>query len=125
MNALGGYLLVSLFFVFGTMIEFSIVLLAKLKIEWDARNVVEGIFISKETLHTKNRKINNATIEVEPRESASTETKTKHEKNARDATKGLFGSLQTTAKVDFIALIMFSLCYFLFNCFYWQHYGTN
>ena len=99
MNALGTYLLVSLFFVFGTMIEFAIVLIIKLKLKWDAANAGEDIFSSNETVQNMNQRIYNPPFFNESRRRVSIKSKTEHANKVKDIDvcprrKGLFDRLK-------------------------------
>ena len=117
MNALGVYLLVSLFFVVSTMFEFAVVLLLKQIPEWK--------MISK--MRDKRRRKQRAT-------SDNTYAKIK-----KDGLKGLkldqdafeimmVDNDQTTSsthKIDISALAVFSVLYILFNITYWTYVLGN
>ena len=112
------------------MIEFAIVLIIKLKLKWDAANAGEDIFSSNETVQNMNQRIYNPPFFNESRRRVSIKSKTEHANKDQDRDlsrqrKGIFDSLQTTTKIDLLAFIVFASCYFMFNCFYWQHFGMK
>ena len=86
MTALGVYLLVSLFFVIGTLVEFAVVLFWERKLEL-------------------NQRVN---FEIT------------HDLQARR----LLQFKLTAAKIDLVSLLLFFVCYVLFNMIYWSHYLT-
>ena len=120
MNALGVYLLVSLFFVVSTMFEFAVVLLLKQIPEWK--------MISK--MRDKRRRKQRAT-------SDNTYAKTKKDghrnplglKLDQDAFEILrVDNDQTTSsthKIDISALAVFSVLYIVFNITYWTYVLGN
>ena len=120
MNALGVYLLVSLFFVVSTMFEFAVVLLLKQIPEWK--------MISK--MRDKRRRKQRAT-------SDNTYAKTKKDghrnplglKLDQDAIEILMvdndQTTSSTHKIDIAALAIFSVLYILFNITYWIYVLGN
>ena len=120
MNALGVYLLVSLFFVVSTMFEFAVVLLLKQIPEWK--------MISK--MRDKRRRKQRAT-------SDNTYAKTKKDghrnplglKLDQDAFEILMvdndQTTSSTHKIDISALAVFSVLYILFNITYWIYVLGN
>ena len=120
MNALGVYLLVSLFFVVSTMFEFAVVLLLKQIPEWK--------MISK--MRDKRRRKQRAT-------SDNTYAKTKKDghrnplglKLDQDAFEILMvdndQTTSSTHKIDISALAVFSVLYILFNIIYWIYVLGN
>ena len=118
MNALGIYLLVSLFFVLATMVEFAIVLvLARFYPKTDDKDD------QKKNENTKTRKrsfkklwshskISSSLVNIKHAE-VSPIIKVKN-------TNRIICSF--TEKMDFIALFIFMFIYFLFNCVYFMHY---
>ena len=81
-NALGVYLLVSLFFVIAAMFEFAVI------------------------LHLQRRH--------------DLERYRKMEKQEGElGNKGTFEMKKLSAKIDRAALVLFFLCYVIFNCIYW------
>ena len=120
MNALGVYLLVSLFFVVSTMFEFAVVLLLKQIPEWK--------MISK--MRDKRRRKQRAT-------SDNTYAKTKKDghrnplglKLDQDAFEILMvdndQTTSSTHKIDISALAVFTVLYILFNITYWIYVLGN
>ena len=120
MNALGVYLLVSLFFVVSTMFEFAVVLLLKQIPEWK--------MISK--MRDKRRRKQRAT-------SDNTYAKTKKDghrnplglKLDQDAFEIMMvdndQTTSSTHKIDISALAVFSVLYILFNITYWIYVLGN
>ena len=120
MNALGVYLLVSLFFVVSTMFEFAVVLLLKQIPEWK--------MISK--MRDKRRRKQRAT-------SDNTYAKTNKDghrnplglKLDQDAFEILMvdndQTTSSTHKIDISALAVFSVLYILFNITYWIYVLGN
>ena len=105
MNALGIYLLVSLFFVIATMMEFAIVLMiARARGGTDnATSQRKRKTMRMNSANTKKQWFLNRVIPNTPEND---------EKN--------FYSF--TEKIDFKALFVFMLMYFMFNYFYFAHY---
>ena len=120
MNALGVYLLVSLFFVVSTMFEFAVVLLLKQIPEWKMISKMRG----------KRRRKQRAT-------SDNTYAKTKKDghrnplglKLDQDAFEILMvdndQTTSSTHKIDISALAVFSVLYILFNITYWIYVLGN
>ena len=120
LNALGIYLLVSLFFVLATMVEFAVVL------------VLERFYPRNEENKEANKKHRNKqTRRTNLKKKFLSYSKSKASLfNLQDAeknrnvkeknTKNINCSL--TEKMDFVALFIFMFIYFLFNCVYFMHY---
>ena len=99
MNALSGFLITSLFFVIGTMVEFAVVLLIKRLSDLKSKKGPEGpLFDSK----PKNKKKDATNEELE--------------KGDSDLRYSL------TDKIDFISLFIFMASYLIFACSYFVYY---
>ena len=120
MNALGVYLLVSLFFVVSTMFEFAVVLLLKQIPEWK--------MISK--MRDKRRRKQRATSD-----NNYAKTKKYGHRNPlglkldQDAFEIMMvdndQTTSSTHKIDISALAVFSVLYILFNITYWIYVLGN
>ena len=119
MNALGIYLLVSLFFVLATMVEFAVVLvLARFYPKTDDNDAQKN----KENNKTRKRslkkkfwpysKMSSSHVNIKEAE-GNPIIKEKNEKRI---------ICSFTEKMDFIALLIFMFIYFIFNCVYFMHY---
>ena len=99
MNALSAFLITSLFFVIGTMVEFAVVLLIKRLDDLNTEKTPKGpLFMSESKVEGEKRK----TLEKE----ITPQTK----------------KFSLTDKIDFISLILFMATYLLFSCIYFAHY---
>ena len=99
MNALSAFLITSLFFVIGTMVEFAIVLLIKRLEDLKPQKAPKGpLFKSKSKVEGENSKM--------------------FEKEITSQTK----KYSLTDKIDFISLIIFMVSYLLFSCIYFAYY---
>ena len=116
LNALGVYLLVSLFFVIATMFEFAIVLLV-------SRNrliALDGLGF----LHGNKRRVKRTQLVLGNIIRAATlanldnTTSNGNLEDVEDNRK----CLSKPDNIDFTCLIVFLLLYFAFNCFYMIHY---
>ena len=125
LSALGLYLLVSLLFVFGTMVEFAGVLIVMQKLELDTnaskgnenRRRPETSFEEKESvcIHTISK--------VEPIDDVMQDSETRRgrgtlNRRSRVNHPGYFNALPRTTKIDFVAFFVFIFSYFIFNCIY-------
>ena len=102
MTALGTYLLVSLFFIIATLVEFAVVLEMKQsckKKTSNAMQVPEGIIMCR-------NKVDNIGI---------------NEKVDNDLT-ALEQTAAKIAKIDRISLILFPILYLIFNFLYWASF---
>ena len=129
MNALGGHLLVSLFFVMATMIEFAGVLVGKRKLD-SVRNgsnnhgnllKLGATYPKHEAEHTA--KVRNA------EQLKGMFPRTRHEKDVEIQQKqpmiqelGLLKESTLANRIDFAAFVMFIFSYLVFNVFYWVNY---
>ena len=128
LNALGRYLLISLFFVLATMIEFAVVVIMKRRVEWNTKGNTKRPFHS--TAHHKfyrkppclrKRKIvqlDEIQMEMQDLKNLNSGISGKNGNKCRCiGTNCLMSSLTET--IDFISLLTFSASYFLFNCVYY------
>ena len=120
LNALGIYLLVSLFFVLATMVEFAVVLVLE---RFYPRNG-ENKEANKKHRNKQTRRTNlKKKFLSYSKSKASLFNLQDAEKNRNvkeKNTKNINCSL--TEKMDFVALFIFMFIYFLFNCVYFMHY---
>ena len=118
MNALGVYLLTSLLFVFGTMIEFAFILLTK-RIE-DENCTKPG----KEK--EKAAKLGAPFTQVSPLDEGNGNTTKETEDGEKYETGmkliSIIKFLPSASKLDFVAFITFFLAYAVFNLVYWMYY---
>ena len=118
--------------MFGTLIEFAVILVVTQKLEWENRapkqNQIEKdlkVNLSENADRLKNsiRKVGavdskknapdkNAEIDMEQR-------------SLNYERKGFFKSLPRPTKIDCIAFFVFNLGYILFNLIYFIHFGQN
>ena len=130
MDALSYHLLVSLLFVFGTMIEFAVVLVVKQKLELEkdkSKDRPDGLKFETTAPKNKTRPdINVVKADlIEGMEDDSTNGRDGGRRQGDLKTKklGLFKASSLTNKIDFAAFVVFIFGYFIFNCFYWVHYN--
>ena len=120
LNNLGGYLLVSLFFVITALIEFAVVLLIQRKLNVNLGDTHNKI--TEDPGRKANQKIYDTSLmdnnaEYIPTMFEPTQEKSKPEDESNENTKKL-GSIQLlTGKIDMIACILFILFYVLFIYF--------
>ena len=113
MNALGVYILVSLFFVIATMFEFAIVLLIKRRRPHKFQTIKKLIRGSNnwspttEVFKTKSHEFN---LDLDTKED---EIKSNYDSRFKDITE----------KIDFVALMSFIIGYSLFNIIYIAKYS--
>ena len=131
LNALGCYLLISLFFVIATMIEFAVVLIIKRRLEWIPRNTMRQGFDS-----TTNQRCRRRNSGIRNRKFLPADTMESHSKNYYNSSLDisitkpnkhqLIGSnwmiSSLTEAIDFVSFITFSASYFLFNYVYYATY---
>ena len=117
MNALGIYLLVSLFFVLATMVEFAVVLVLDRYYPKDDNKESQKRH-DKTKARRRNAKKNfwsrtkGYLMNFQDAENNSILNKKKSRKT----------SCSLTEKMDLIALLIFMSIYFIFNCVYFMHY---
>ena len=115
LNALGAYLLISLLFVFGVMVELASVLFYKQKMEWnlkqpktlDMTKNIDEMQSSYRTKHgyLKTRKIARNRRKIEPI-------------SRMDGQYQVQKTLAITTKIDIVAFVLFTFLYFIFNLIY-------
>ena len=128
LNALGCYLLISLFFVLATMIEFAVVVIMKRRLEWNPKgNIKRPLHL---TAHRKfyrkpsclrKRKIlqlDEIQMEMQDLKSLNSEISGKKGRKCRCIGSNCMMS-SLTETIDFISFLTFSASYFLFNCVYY------
>ena len=115
MNALGVYILVSLFFVIATMFEFAIVLLV-------SRNrliALDGVGF----LHGNRKRIKRTQLIIGNIVRAATFDNATSNGNIEEEEDNR-RCLSKPDNIDFACLVVFLLLYFTFNCFYIIHYKS-
>ena len=117
MTAMGTYLLVSLLFVLGTMIEFAVVLILKERLERNAGRSCESQSKPAKNTLCQTCMLDKKVLEGKP------DVLKKHggtERTGKDVTKELVSSKVSdlTRRIDYTALVLFNFCYFIFNTFY-------
>ena len=135
MNALGVHLLVSLFFVIGTMIEFAIVLLIKRNITFNADLTAPSESRKRRRNHSRTGKlvcfykristdtnVDSASVDTKSVDTNSEDTNSSYELGEGKMFISQKKCYSLTDKIDFVALFVFLLSYFMFNCIYTAHY---
>ena len=117
MNALGIYLIFSLFFVLATMVEFAVVLVLERYYPKDDNKECQKWHDKTKSRRRKARKsfwsrTKGSLMNFQDAENISIANKKK--------SKRMLCSL--TEKMDLFALFIFMFIYFLFNCVYFMHY---
>ena len=106
MSALGTHLLVSLFFVIGTVIEFAIVLCIKKRMDTRGSRVSSrGPLVDKKLYLSKCLKL-----------------ESKEQLNKDDTHTHKLKYYSTTEKIDLTALFLFMVLYVMFNTVYFSQY---
>ena len=115
---MGIYLLCSLVFVVGALLEFAVVVLLSRTPATVRKNVIKPTVSKKEELSSATLRRRNVTIpEIVPIEVFN------EEEGNRKMKKCSFG-IPPLHVIDFIAFWSFLFLYLLFNCTYWFHYAT-
>ena len=122
LNALGAYLLISLLFVFGVMVELASVLFYKQKMEWNlkvqkkfdmAQNMdeMQSSYLTKHGF-LKSRKIGRNKRNIEPI-------------SQMDGQYQVQKTITITTKIDNVAFVLFTFSYFIFNLIYFCLFLTK
>ena len=125
MNRLGLYLLMSLLLVFGTMVEFSAVLIIKQKLDWDKKamdrkeqNTMIRSSTVQENMHSVSKIMKNEDLE-EKRKTADIEIIDQHIPSNPILRHLTFSTdIPSYRKIDIVSFILFSCFYFCFNFIY-------
>ena len=128
LNALGCYLLISLFFVLATMIEFAVVVIMKRRLEWNPKgNIKRPLhltahrkFYRKPSCLRKRKFLQLDEIQMEMQDLKSLNSEISGKKGRKCRCIGsncMMSSLTET--IDFISFLTFSASYFLFNCVFY------
>ena len=129
---LGFYLLVSLLFLIGTMIELAIVLIVKRKLDLERKEFSCSTNALSLTIKSPEMKVRRRSLrtKVDP-----VDGKCQHfnkERNVGSERRyigekktGLWTVSSATDKIDFLSLVLFLFSYFIFNCVYWINYLTG
>ena len=125
MTSLGSYILISLVFVFFTMVEFALVLILK---EWNERTRYETTDESKsEKLFSRRlTELQKNIANVSPPGEMMPDLKTKEDSGREQITieinrPGFFANLPLNRKVDVFAFVIYHLFYSSFNLYYWTN----
>ena len=125
MTSLGSYILISLVFVFFTMVEFALVLILK---EWNERTRYETTDESKsEKLFSRRlTELQKNIANVSPPGGMMPDLKTKEDSGREQITieinrPGFFANLPLNRKVDVFAFVIYHLFYSSFNLYYWTN----
>ena len=123
LNALGHYLLTSLFFVVGAMIEFAIVIMVN-RIRTIKGSISDSEMEAniKKFFGEKPRYQSEGYDGQTPIENFNTEA-CKHIEIEKKSNTNRILSLQSVNGIDIVAFLMFFSCYLLFNIQYWIQYG--
>ena len=108
MNNLGVYLLVSLLFVFGTMVELAVVLIVEQKLQWDNQyggNINNG---------QKCKLFNNLQEVVPVKDSSLERDQEALEESSKTKRSAPFTKIPTTTKMDIVAFLMFTFSYIMY-----------
>ena len=114
LNALGIHLLVSLFFVSTTLVEFAVVVVLKRRLDGGA-SVAQNLTPGGQHITKGSPQFGGY---VDKSEESSNE-KLGNVILAQKKNCGGIKSIQTTDNVDNIAMILFFFSYLIFNCVYW------
>ena len=125
---MGCYLLISLFFVLATMIEFAVVVIMKRRLEWNTKGNTKRPFHStahhkfyrKPSCLRKRKIIQLDEIQMEMQELKNLNSElsgTNGNKCRCIGSNSMMSSLTET--IDFISFLTFSASYFLFNCVFY------
>ena len=127
LSSLGYYLLISLLFVFSTMLEFAFVLalrqIQKMETFYNTNLIIE----MKSNGMAKQTAMNRDIIKIRPKlgEDQQSQFKTDQEIvkfGCRERLLGMFRSMPLTAKIDLFSFSIFNLMYFIMNCIYWVNF---
>ena len=122
LNALGSYILVTLLFVFGTILEFAFVLIIEQKrirsMNEKKMNEKENEFESTtEENHVRCRRSTKSIRKVQYHVEFTRETE-KRKDNQHLESNSFYQSMQLTTKIDYAAFIIFVILYITFNVIY-------
>ena len=125
LNGLGTYILVALLFVFGTMVEFAFVLIIKQKIDRSKdgtetrtnRNLLQNHGeVKSASCGRRAQYISPSKDDVKSKQS----TKLNNNNNQGNAKLIIFKGVPLTAKIDYLAFIIFVILYLIFNIIYFN-----
>ena len=129
MTSLGSYLLMSLVFVFFTMVEFALVLVLKEVNERRLHETIDTMDKSKsENLFSRRpTELQNNITTVSPLEERRLDLERKEgsgreQISSRIRSPGLFVNLILTRKLDIFSFLIYHLSYLSFNLYYWRAY---
>ena len=122
MSALGVHILVSLFFVIGTMLEFAVVLSIKRISQRRIDNNHALIRSTSKEYHRKRSNIANKRPLFFNKTSVVTSDDQQSISDASWENLLINRSDAMTDRIDFLAIFLFLFSYFLFNCIYVAYY---
>ena len=130
LSALDHYLLVSMIFVFGTLVEFALVLFLNRKFSYLENSIDNPVDKGKDkTNHSgkissndgKEHKVKTVETEIKPWNPSGWRLDIKSMNTESDKMK-IFRQIRVTNKIDLISFFLFNLSYLFFNIIYWAKY---
>ena len=129
LNLLGWYLLISLFFVFGTVLEFILVLVTKQMVDWvktqKTIDVAQHQFsLNSAKIHDElqNSQCNVELIETISHTSGIDSSLDQSKLRPMATYPEFFKTLSITSKIDYVSFFVFSVLYMSFNFAYFIFY---
>ena len=130
LSALDHYLLVSMIFVFGTLVEFALVLFLNRKFSYLENSIDHSVDKGKDEINHsgkissndgKEEKLKKLEAKIKPWDPAAWRSDIKFIKAESDNMK-IFRQIRVTNNIDFISFFLFNLSYLFFNIVYWAKY---
>ena len=125
LNSLGWYLLISLLFVFGTVLEFIAVLILKQLVDWGIikRSSQISQCAIKENVPNEGKEWKRIQYDVEivkdtSHTSGGVSSSSKSSYRPNMAYAEFFKTLSVTAKIDSVSFVVFTVLFSAFNCIY-------
>ena len=124
LSSLGYYLLISLLFVFSTMLEFALVLALRQIQKMETFDNTNLIIEMKNNGMAKQTAMNRDIIKIRPKLGEDQQLKFKPDQeiakfDCRERFARMFRSMPLTAKIDLFSFSIFNLMYFIMN---WAHF---
>ena len=111
------------------MIEFAVVVIVKRKLELDSNESNGGTLglklgpkLSKERSALRRRSVRVGLFKGIWSGNKNERGEEIQKRRSEIKQHGFWIKLPATDKIDFVSLIVFLLCYFVFNCVYWYYY---
>ena len=130
LSALDHYLLVSMIFVFGTLVEFALVLFLNRKFSYLENSIDDHVDkVKNETNRSgrissndgKEEKLKTVEAKIKPWNPSGWRSDIKS-MNAESEERKIFRQIRVTNNIDFISFFLFNLSYLFFNIIYWAKY---